>query len=256
MCLKLHEYVELEVLMFPEFSPNRYVRKIKALIFDDPNVRYDMLIGRKTMKFMELKLDFQTETMEWIDKQIPFHPTHWYSDKEAIRQVLALPPLAVTKAELRDRYMDAYYTEIKAAHYERANLEEVVAKQSHLTEEERADLLAVFMKHEELFNGKVGKFPREFHLDVDPNVPPYNQQRPYPLNRQHLEVLKDELDRQEALGIIKKCNEATLWCLPMFIRPKKDGTIRTVHDFRMLNKAIRQKIHILPRIDDIMLNMG
>ena len=30
----------------------------------------------------------------------------------------------------------------------------------------------------------------------------------------------------------------------------------SVHDFRMLNKAIRRKIHILPRIDDIMLNMG
>ena len=39
------------------------------------------------------------------------------------------------------------------------------------------------------------------------------------------------------MGIISKCNEATNWCMPMFVLPKKDGTVRTVHDFRKLNEA-------------------
>ena len=38
----------------------------------------------------------------------------------------------------------------------------------------------------------------------------------------------------------------------MFARAKKDGTIRTVHDFRKLNKAIKRKQHILPKIEEVL----
>ena len=197
-----------------------------------------------------MQLNFKEETMEWIDKIVPFHPVDWYSNKEAIRSVLAMKPKSVRKAEARD----GFTTEIKAAKYGKVDLNEVVNKQTHLTEGERKDLYSVLEKNADLFNGQVGRFPRDFHLDVDPRVEPFCQTRPYPLNAQHLNVLKDELDRQEAMGIISKCHEATRWCMPMFIRPKKDGTIRTVHDFRALNKAIIRRKHTLPRIEDILMN--
>ena len=58
------------------------------MVFDDPNVRYDLILGRQTMKTMELQLDFKEEVVTWLDKQIPFHPTDWYQEKEAIRRVL------------------------------------------------------------------------------------------------------------------------------------------------------------------------
>jgi hypothetical protein len=61
----------------------------------------------------------------------------------------------------------------------------------------------------ELFNGKVGRFYRDFHIDVETNAEPYYQMCPYPMNNQHSEALKKELDQQEEMGIIIKCNEAT-----------------------------------------------
>ena len=195
-----------------------------------------------------MKLDFEKEEVQWIDKVVPFHPVSWYSNKEAVRQVLSVPPVYVRRAEARDSLVN----EIKAAIYGKADLEAVANSQTHLTLEQRKDLLGVFCKHKALFSGKVGKFPREFHLHMEPSVETYCQMRPYPLNSQHLQVLKEELDRQEKLGIISKCNEATDWCMPMFVRPKKDGTIRMVHDFRMLNRAIKCMKHTLPRIEDML----
>jgi hypothetical protein len=244
--MNVHYYVALETLAFPEFLPNRYVPKTQALVFNDDKVRYDLIVGQGTMKDMELKLDFSSSTMDWLGKQVPFHPVDWFSNKAAIHQVLAMPPVRVQLAEV---YSSEF---IRPAKYEKANLHEVVDKQTHLSEEQRQDLLEVFMKHKALFSGKVGRFPRDFHLDVDPEAVPFYQLRPYPLNSQHLEVLKGELDRQEALGIIKKCHVATHWCLPMFCHAKKDGIIHTVHDFWPLNRAIRRKIYMMPRIQDIL----
>ena len=248
--MQIKYYVILDKLVFPEFSPNRYISNVKCYVYEDTKVRYDFIIGRRTMKEMELKLDFKKEEMQWIDTEVPFHPTNWYSDKEAIRRVLSVAPVRVQQAEARE----AMVTEIKAAKYGKVDLNEVVSLQTHLTKEQRKDLYEVLKKNEDLFDGRVGRFPRDFHLDVDPNIEPVCQTRPYPLNAQHLNVLKEELDRQEAMGIISKCYEATRWCMPMFIRPKKDGTVRTVHDFRALNKAILRKKHTLPRIEDILMN--
>jgi len=49
----------------------------------------------------------------------------------------------------------------------------------------------VFKKHEPLFNGKIGKFPQEVHLDVDPEAEPYHHPRPYHVNHTNMEVLKE-----------------------------------------------------------------
>jgi len=41
----------------------------------------------------------------------------------------------------------------------------------------------------------------------------------------------------------------------MFPREKKDGTIRTIHDFRWLNRAIRGRIHTMPKIEDLLFGI-
>ena len=104
--------------MFPEFSPTWYLKQRKMLVFDSPDVRYDIIVGRKTLAEMGLSLDFADNKMRWLDRTVPFHPKDWYSDKEAIRQVLKTPPTAVLRAEAMDKYADSLYTEIKAAKYE------------------------------------------------------------------------------------------------------------------------------------------
>ena len=86
--MKVSYFVNFDTLSFPEFSQNWLVPKVKALVFEDNQVGYDLIIGRKTMLEMELKLDFSDQSMEWMNKKVSFHPTNWYSDKVAVRKVL------------------------------------------------------------------------------------------------------------------------------------------------------------------------
>jgi len=154
-----------------------------------------------------------------------------------------------------DAYADSLFHEITAAKCEKADLDAHVKTLKHLTELQQQQLLAVFKNHEPLFNGKVGKFPREAHSDVDPEAEPHHHPRPHPVNHANMEVLKNELDRQETLGIVSKVHEPTAWCMPVFPREKKDGAIRTVHDFRWLNGAMRRRIHTVPKIEDLLFNV-
>mgnify|MGYP000748020042 CR=1 FL=1 len=59
------------------------------------------------------------------------------------------------------------------------------------------------------------------------------------------------MERQESIGILKRCWE-TKWGMPGFVRPKKDGTIRTIEDLRELNKCVVRKVYPLFRIQDIL----
>ena len=226
------------------------MKPIKCLVHDDNNVRYDLILGRQACTEMGLKIDFDEEKVTWVDRTIPFHDKDWGKNKANIKRVLDVGPSEVAKKA------ESHAVEIKPAQYAKADLDEVIVAQTHLTDEQKRQLREVFEEHKELFNGKVGRYPKEFHIDVDPNAEPFYQMRPYPIDHRNMETLKGELDRQEELGIIEKCNEATRWCLPMFAIPKrKDGTIRTVHDFRRLNAVIQRKKYPLPTIEEIMWKM-
>ncbi len=42
------------------------------------------------------------------------------------------------------------------------------------------------------------------------------------------------------------------WALPTFIIPKKDSAVRTISDFRELNKHIVRKLYPIPKIRTIL----
>ena len=45
------------------------------------------------------------------------------------------------------------------------------------------------------------------------------------------------------------------WAVPRFIIPKKDGTVWFIKDFRELNKCIIRKPYLIPKIQDMLLNL-
>ena len=86
--MKASEFVNLENISFPEFGTERHLPKLSPMVFDDNQVIYDLIIGRKTMSKMGLQLNFDAQSMEWMDKKVPFHPIDFYSDKASVGKVL------------------------------------------------------------------------------------------------------------------------------------------------------------------------
>ena len=62
-----------------------------------------------------------------------------------------------------------------------------------------------------------------------------------------METLKTEVGRLEKIGVIRKNPEAKC-SFPLFIIPKKNGTVRFVLGFRKLNKIIDIASFPTPRI--------
>lgn len=68
------------------------------------------------------------------------------------------------------------------------------------------------------------------------------------------EQLKEHVKQLLDLGIIRPSNSP--WASPMHLVPKKDGSTRAVVDYRKLNAVTQKDAYPLPRIDDILYNIG
>lgn len=68
------------------------------------------------------------------------------------------------------------------------------------------------------------------------------------------EQLRGHVDRLLEQGIIRPSNSP--WAAPMHLVPKKGGDTREVGDFRALNSCTKPDAFPIPRIDDILYNIG
>ena len=69
--------VVIENLKFPEFN-NNCIHSISADVFDSPNCRYNIIMGRDLINpdRMALVLNFNTSTITWGKLTIPMKSTH------------------------------------------------------------------------------------------------------------------------------------------------------------------------------------
>ncbi len=141
---------------------------------------------------------------------------------------------------------------ISDAKYEKADLPVIIRENcSHLTASNREKLLSVLLKFELLFDGTLGdwkQLPVSFELKE--GMKPYHG-RPYPIPHKHKAVLMKEIKRLCNIGVLE-WQPSSRWALPTFIIPKKDSTVRTISDFRGLNKNIVRKPYPIPQISTIL----
>lgn len=67
--------------------------------------------------------------------------------------------------------------------------------------------------------------------------------------------VKDELDRMEAMGVIRKMEEPTEWCAGMVVVPKPIKKPRICVDLTRLNDSVCRERHILPAVDETLAQL-
>ena len=247
---KLNQEVLLTDIAFPEFSPTQRVPgPIQATVFNNADSPYDVIVGMDVMQALGIDVQCSTQTVSWNNNMIPFRPPNYFNDsalEETLSAIMPDDPLDVKEAR------QAGYKSKKIMHsnYEATTTEAVAQQQQHLTTSQQRDLANLLKDFPKLFSGKLRCFHRKIHLELKDGAVPQNC-RPYPVPKHHEQVFKDELQRLVDVGALKKCG-ASEWLSPSFIVPKKDGRVRWISDFRMLNKYIKRRVYNLPKIQDIL----
>jgi hypothetical protein len=94
--------------------------------------------------------------------------------------------------------------EILDAKYEPANLDELTANCTHLTEEQQEQLNTLLKKYKTLFDGTLGYWKGEdYDIELRSDATPYHA-RPFPIPRIHEQTLRQEVERLCQIGVLKK----------------------------------------------------
>jgi hypothetical protein len=73
-CLKMQEVVTMQDLRLPKLNENRRINQQKDLVFDNNNVRYNIILGTNFLSKTGIKLNYSEGNMEWFDCSIPLRP--------------------------------------------------------------------------------------------------------------------------------------------------------------------------------------
>ena len=65
-----NEIVFINDIQLPEFVNQRHINGVVAHVFDSPNCPYDIIIGRDFLKAIGIKMDFELDTISWLDTRV------------------------------------------------------------------------------------------------------------------------------------------------------------------------------------------
>ena len=139
---------------------------------------------------------------------------------------------------------DMFSKTIMDSLYEKQDLQALVQKQKHLSDDQRKKLGKVFEKYEDLMQGHLGKYPGDpIHIELVKNAKPQHCGQPMRIPHTYKDTLAKEVKRLIEIGVLERVyeGEAGPWCAPAFCVPKKDGRIRFVTDYRRLNKFVKRR---------------
>jgi hypothetical protein len=249
-CLKTQEVVTIQDIRLPEFNKNRCINQQKVLVFDNNNIKYDIILGRNFLSKTGIKLNYSEGNMELFDCSIPLCPPGGLYLKE-FNTMENMFHIQVKDKIFGENWLECFATEILDAKYERTDVAEVIKGLTYINTHQKADLLQVLWENNKIFNGTLGVYPhKKVHIDIDPNAKPVHS-RPYPVPQIHLKTFKKELDYLVRIGVLAAQQESE-WVSPSFIIPKKDGRGCWISTLRQLNKVIRCKQCLLPIFTDIL----
>ncbi len=72
----------MQDLRLPMFNKNRRINQQKVLVFDNDNLKYDIILGTNFLSKTGIKLNCSEGNMEWFDYSIPLHQPRGLDLKE------------------------------------------------------------------------------------------------------------------------------------------------------------------------------
>jgi hypothetical protein len=104
--------------------------------------------------------------------------------------------------------------------------------------------------------GSLGQMKTKFTIRLQEGATPYRLDVPRRLALGLREATKQELDRMLEAGVIRRVDGPRDWCSGMVVAPKKGGQVRICVDLTNLNKWVRREAYPLPRVDDLLAELG
>lgn len=105
--------------------------------------------------------------------------------------------------------------------------------------------------YSDVFSEGIGELPGVVHLQTDHDIPPSTM----PVHRVPIALrdkLKEELDRLENKGVIRKVTEPTLWTSNIVCVEKPNGKLRLCLNPLELNKALKRPRYIMPNLEEVL----
>jgi hypothetical protein len=72
--LEMQEVITMCNLRLPEFNKNRRISQQKVLVFNNDNVKYDIILGTNFLSKTGIMVNYSEGKMEWFDYSIPLCP--------------------------------------------------------------------------------------------------------------------------------------------------------------------------------------
>ena len=248
------KYMAKVYFTLPEFSESKIINHLfRVDETNGKNIGYDAIIGRDIMSVIGMKIDFQAQTLKWDKTDVSMKHPHELERKVSrlkdLRSTITVIEEPKATQEATDRVM-----RILESNYQKANLEEIASQANSLTPVQKGQLLQLLHRYKDLFDGTLGTWggdPIKIRLKTD--AKPYSG-RYYPIPHINKETFRKEITRLEELGVLSPVKQSE-WGAPVFIIPKKNGTVRFITDFRKLNAMTERETYPLPRIMDTMQQM-
>jgi hypothetical protein len=65
--LKMHKVVTMQDLRLPKFDKNRRINQQKVLVFDNNNVKYDIILSTNLLSNTGFKSNYSEKKLKWFD---------------------------------------------------------------------------------------------------------------------------------------------------------------------------------------------
>jgi hypothetical protein len=80
--LKMQEIVTMRNLRLTEFDKNMHINQQKVLVFDNDNVKFNIILGTNFLSKTGIKLNYSEGDMEWFNCSIPLCPPGGLDSKD------------------------------------------------------------------------------------------------------------------------------------------------------------------------------